>query len=381
MPQAMKATTLQETALTILKAGPDYKADSLGFETYKWAMMSESNLPDPSIAGEYLFAPVSEDNRWGAVISWEMDWPGLYSAKKKQSRLQLNSAEKSVWLSRIERLARIKGLLVDYIFQQKKISLIDKQLAGNDSVNTLADRMTAGGEITKLDLSKIKLENIVLLTSRMGVMDEMQMTLSELSSIYGRDCIPLLEKMDCEFPIPADLDLTVIGPSSLMKAEIETADAKAKMAENERKVTSMGNYPSISFGYKHAYEEMTHFNGLTLGFSLPFFSNRHKGKETQIAAEEAAFEAERVRENAELETSLLARRIEILKIRMDEIETILRANDYPSLLLKSYEGGLITLTDYLTECNYFINAELELLSLRHSISSMLLKLDLDLMSR
>ena len=124
--------------------------------------------------------------------------------------------------------------------------------------------------------------------------------------------------------------------------------------------------PSLSVGYKHAFEDGFHFNGATLGISLPIFSSRGKQKAAKASILEAESKAEAVAQEIEAETAVSLKRLMLLKKQIEEIEPIILDADYNSLLLKAYKGGALTLLEYLSDRNYFATAAMELVNLRHN---------------
>ena len=69
------------------------------------------------------------------------------------------------------------------------------------------------------------------------------------------------------------------------------------------------------------------------------------------------------------------RRIVILGLQIDEMAPVIDNTENTTLLMKAYRGGLITLIDYLNERNYFTNAAMELLTLRHSAANAMLDIE------
>ncbi len=136
----------------------------------------------------------------------------------------------------------------------------------------------------------------------------------------------------------------------------------------------MESLPGISIGYQHAFEEGIHFNGASLGISIPLFSSRNKKKAAKAATVAATHKAEAAKIAASEKIKGGLKRLSLLKNRIDEIRPILEDSGNNLLLMKAYKGGVITLIDYLNERNYFKQAGLDLLTLRYEAASTLLDL-------
>ena len=358
--------TLDDTALAILKGSAEFSIDNFSLTSFSENVKTEHNLPDPQLDGEYLVAPTNEDNRWAAELSWGLEWPGVYRQRGRESDLKIEAAKRNLMLKRVERLAEIRMLLLDYILCKKKLLILDDLALNNDSIYHLSEKAGERGEMTMLDINKVRLEYANIRAAKAGILNEEADIIASLSAIYNEDCSQLLSELKCDFPdiyIPTENDLSEISNRA---PAIETAMAEADIVRQTRKVSVMEALPNISFGYKHAYEDGIHFNGATLGISVPIFSSAGKQKAAKAAIAESDLRIEAAKSATDTEIKALYNKLSLLKTQLDEIEPIVRRSDSNSLLLKAYREGLITIIDYLTERNYFTSAELEILSLHHA---------------
>lgn len=365
-PLALSARSINETAVEILKNSPEFKSQNLDLTSIGYNLKTESNLPDPELGGEYLWMPSDVDNRYAIELTWGLEWPGVYRARSREAASKMTAAEKAVFAQRAERLAEIKDLLLSYVHCQQRISLLKQLAANNDSIYRLAEHASKNGEMTVLDLNKVKLEYANIRGAISLVEGEETEVKGNLSKLFGGDCNPLLSQMDCVFPqisLPTQEDLSRIGEIS---PSVQAAMADIQTAENARKTAKMEALPSISFGYKHAFEDGMHFNGALFGISIPIFSSRGKQKAAKAEIENTRYKAQAAAMEIESEAQTLLNRLIILKRQIEEVAPIVESVDYNDTLLKAYKGGAITLVDYISDRNYFTNAAIELVSLRYS---------------
>lgn len=361
-----KAESFESTAMAILTQSPGFISETYSLESTLKSLDTESNLPDPELGGEYLWMPRDVDNRWTIELSWGIEWPGVYNARGKEARLKMSVTEKEVWNQRNERLAEIKDLLLDYVACRQKNRLLEKLSQNNDTIYHLAMQSANGGEITLLDLNKVKLEYANIRAAKLALLNEEAEVVSGLSSIYGRDCMPLLNKMEDTFPpllFPSPDEISLISRNA---PAVQAAMAQAESARQSKKVASMEALPSLSLGYKHAFEDAMHFNGVTWGISIPMFSSRGKQKAAAASIREAEFIAEGRANEIEAEVEAIVRRMSLLDEQIKEVAPLVEDANYNSALLKAYEGGLLTLLEYISDRNYFTTAALELVNLRLS---------------
>ena len=360
-----------EEATRIISAGcPALKSLRSANEAAALEMSAETNLPDPEVEGEFLAAPKGVENRWGAGISWGFDWPGLYSARKGKVRGEIDRLTAQENLAVKNTVNEIRRLILDYILQTNRISVLKGIEASNDTVADLAAKANKGGEMTLLDLNKIRLETASLEVRLSTLISERQSTVGRLSAIAGKDCQPILEEMECVFPEPGDISESELREGIGKSREMELAKSEINAASLGRKVAKMESLPSLSIGYRHAFEDGNHFNGGSLGFSLPLFSGRGKGKAAKAALEAANLAAEQIRYENESSGIISLRQLDLLKKEIAAVAPLLESADSNALLLKAYRSGVITLIDYLGERNYYTEAAMQLLEMRYAAASL-----------
>lgn len=358
--------SINETALRILTDSPEFASENYNLESECLALATAANLPDPEVGGEYLVMPRDVVNRWAAEITWGLEWPGVYGARSKEAKMKMSSAQKALIAARAERLAEIKDLLLDYVRCRSKLLLLEELSQNNDTIYKLAEQAARGGEMTLLDLNKVRLEYANIRVAKATLLDEEAELMAEISKIYGKNCSDLLAAMECEFPeiiLPSEEQLQLIKENA---PAVQSALAEAEAARKAKKVSKMEALPSLTVGYKHQYEDLMHFNGAILGISIPIFSSRGKQKAANAEILNAEYKAEAAALEAESEAMATMRRLELILRQIEEIAPIIENADYNATLLKAYQNRVITLIEYISDRNYFTNAAMELVSLRHN---------------
>lgn len=369
----LKAQTIsyEATALQILNESPEFQYQTYNLESQINSLKTDNNLPDPEISGEYLVLPKDVDNRWALQLAWGLEWPGVYNARGKEAQEKMEAAKARLSAERAARLAEIKDLLLDYVRSQKKLLLLEELSRNNDTIYHLAEAATRGGEMTVLDLNKVKLEYANIRVAKAALLDEKAEVVTQLSQIYGKDCVSLLENMECSFPeivLPSYQDICNLKNTT---PSVRAAAAEAQAARAGLKVSKMEAFPSINFGYKHAFEDDMHFNGAVFGISLPIFSSRGKMKAAKAEILAAEYNEEVLSKGIESEAMAALNRLTTIIEQINEIAPIVEDANYNAALLKAYKGGVISLIEYISDRNYFTNAAVELVNLRHNAAKAL----------
>jgi len=361
----MSAITPREAADAIVgRNGQRLQAlvvrDAKDLESYTIA-----NAPDPEIEGGYKVAPSGVEDRWDVGISYGVEWPGVYGARRKVGKAtrEANAAEEDavVYAKRIEIIQKI----CEWMHTARRLDLMRNIAAATDSLETLTERGMRGGQMSRLDFSKISIEKGKVDMMIADIEAEKISLEGDLTTLNGGySCIALLESIDLTpektslLPLQEYLDGVKANPI------FRQAAAGLRIAEGNVKVAKAEGLPGFSLGYAHDYEDGYHFNGANLGVSIPLFSNRGKVKAAKASKAAAEFQMTVAADEAESEIRSLYDEICALDKALRVLEEVFSSTDYTSLLMKSYNGGEISLTEYLQELAWFQEAHLDFLQLQ-----------------
>lgn len=321
------------------------------------------NLTDPEIEGEYLLGNHREDNRWSAGVSQSFDWPGVYSSRRRAAEASTRAARLEAAGVFAETQTNVRLALTDYINACRNIDILDDVHVSLDEIMETMEQHK-GDEMSVLDFNKLKIEHGMLMSTLLTWEDRRLEAIARLKEIAPtEDIAGLLSSLDPVYPIytlkaPAEY-VSALGNDNRLKAldaQVEAARLEADVARKER-------LPGFSIGYKHAYEEATHFNGFTLGLTLPVFSTRNKTAAStarRFAANTALMSMQSTLEAQITSTCMRAKK---LKETTDELAEVFETHDNIALLRKALDGGQISTLQFLTEVNYILQTQLDYLDL------------------
>lgn len=339
------------------------------------AALAENNLPDPEFSGEALFGKY--DNKFNAGISQSFDWPGLYSARRASTEAQAEAARASNEVEREKARLEAASLLTKIAADKRRIAVCKRVL---DDLNVLAvqyRKMLADGNITVIDLNKLLIE-IADYTQSLGDtqcdLDDSRAALRSMAP--GLDIDALTADID-DFPaLPlGDLDKyieDVLSNSAGMRELI----AQRSADEANMRVASMSGRPGFSFGYRYANEDAHSYNGFQMGITLPFFSKRHNSEAAQAAANATAAQTQALASTLTAEVTATYRHARALHERIIVYGEAVTSTDNIAILKRSFDAGQTSLTDFVTDSRYFIEAELRLIDLRQDYTDAVLSLEL-----
>ncbi len=341
------------------------KAERASLESRGLEIKAANNLPDPELGFEHQWGEGALGNKWNITVSQSFDWPGAYRARSQASR-QAENAFAMLYKSKENDLKlNARRLLIDISYCLQRRKLTETVNANVARLNELISTAYEHGQATILDLSKIKLQLAESKTALETIDSELASLRADLIALNGNQAVSTdgLEAYDSDRLLSEDRYLEAIDCGDITAASLK---AESDYQHAGAQVARLGAYPGFSLGYVHNVELGEKFNGFSVSVTLPFFSNRHKSRSALLAAEAAEIAVTDYHMSAQTRIVTDFETAKRLEKRIDAYDAIFANDvDYLTLLKKSYDGGQITVLDYLLEINYFTEARLNYLSLCH----------------
>lgn len=180
-------------------------------------------------------------------------------------------------------------------------------------------------------------------------------------SDYPDEMVLTLEEYD---NLLADADPMSKYNEAMFKSQLETVKAEKRM-----------RFPGFTLGYTHSVEEGETFNGMTVGVKLPSFSSGNKIKAAKAMSESLAYQQNMLA--LERRAEMLSNRNKTLSLlkKYSEYKTVLKNDDSMQQLKKSFDAGEISLIDYLSEMDFFLIANQDMLQLEYEYMTALANLN------
>lgn len=327
---------------------------------------SENNLPDPEVEVEYQWGRHEVGDKFDVNVTQGFDWPGAYMARGKANKI---ASEAMSYLNRsnyIDKRLEIKQNLIDIVNVKKNMKVVKERL---DLMDQMIEKYTTGmnrGELTILDLRKLKIEKIRLNETMSALESELTLLESTLEAQNGgKECGDIIAEID-NYP-----DDTIL-PAEEYEKIIEENDPAVKysslmmQSQAQRvKAERLMQFPGFTLGYHHSWEDGDVFNGLIVGVTLPVFSTRNKVRAAK--ALRRSLEYDEMTVAIQKRATLKSNREKALALyrQMTSYESVLKNDNSIDLLKKSLEGGQISLLDYLSEMDYYLQAERDYLDVQY----------------
>lgn len=322
------------------------------------AIASDNNLADPELDFTHQWGQKGIGNKWSIGVTQNFEWPGVYTMRASRMNAEAEALRRQSDVQTSKMRLQIAEALVDLVYQKKLVDLHKTMLDRIDSMLIVSNRGLEQGEVSILDLNILKLQRIEALRSlneAISGLTEASATVKALNG--GADCSNLTATLT-DFPDTPLLPLESYIESAAENNPVIRYNNALSKAEQLRINTLRRSFlPGFSIGYSHEYEIGDHFNGLNIGLTLPVFSNRKKipAAEAQQLALQAESEASRLA--AESQITQDYKIILQLDNELSEYSSVLNDKDNMRLLSKALNAGQISILDYFSRADYFLNAQ------------------------
>lgn len=328
---------------------------SRGFQSEVMALEAENQLPGPEVGFEYKWPQQrGVENRWGIELSQEIEWPGIYGARRRAASELRELGANSVELNRQWLCYEVSDRLLQLIEVRQRLELLREVGKNLEQVSGKLNVMLERGQATVLDVRKAEFELLAV---------------KEKIASADAECNRLRGSVAFGQFLPDGIDLLTDFPAHGLEipqdspAEID-ATADAVRSNLQAQVERMKRMPSFTVGYVHDFEEGIHFNGLSVGVKLPDFGARKNSKALALEAETAQMKREEARAERNSEIAANIAEAHRLTSLLAEYNKALGQSDYLRLLQKSFDAGQITLTQYLFDQNWYLTTRLDHLAIR-----------------
>lgn len=349
---AAVAQNLDSICYTIALETPSLKAQEARIAAQRLQNEAENSLAGPEADFDYKFNASGGENRWGVSVGQGFDWPGVYYSRRKSNKLRENALENLHRQNVADKALEIKLAAIRLGQARRSMGIIGEAQA---NFSELVDKQKYAfdrGETTILTLRKSELQLMSVSTALAEAENELSQAEAALEAIAPGsrsrfDGVDDIEIVDLK---PEQLYLEALDASSGMTS----VNAEAAAAHNDISVAKRTAMPSFKLSYVHDYEEFTHFNGFGISIALPSWQPSKSVNFARANAIAADFDAVDygIVQHAKLHADYTE--AQRLYTRIADQRELLDS-DYPALLKKAYDAGIITIFDYLREYNDYLD--------------------------
>lgn len=363
-------TPFSEIITSALNRNGNLNSERLSAEAASLSAAAEAAPDGPEVEFEYLWNNGNEPNRWSVGVAQEFALPPVYSSASRVAGAEAEAAAATLLVLRADKALSIKESIIDIINANALLSYYEEVGERLNHISEAIEKSFSEGEATVLDRYKIRIA-IINNDNRIAESKAVVSACKESLSAFGIVFDATTENLLHSYP-----EQTVEAPNAdncrLLHA---VQDARILAAKAEVRKSKVDALPRFKVGFAHAFEDGHHFNGFTVGMSLPSF-----GSSKRIKAADRLLKAEMAASTADIDVSEAENRGEYrkalqLKEILDKYAPFTSDNTYLSLLTKAFDGGSLNVVDYITEINLFSESRLAYIDLNYRYNLALARLN------
>ena len=348
LPIGMQAQNIDQVLQSIEQNNKELQSQTQLLKAQKMENRTANNLPDPTVTYSSFYQNgAGKGHGTEFVASQGFDFPTQYIARNRQADLANEAIDKQQQAVRRDILLKAKLLCLDMILLNQEKTLLDIRKKNADDLETLYAKRLEAGDANILEVNKIKMERMNVLTEVAQNNAAYRTALQSLLAMNGN--------MPLEFAEEQYPHVEAINDYSTMRDEVIASDLDlqalsfaTRAAEKQVSVDKQNWLPKLEAGFRRNTDSEMSMNGFVVGGSIPLFSNR---KKVQIAKAQA-LSAQLMQEDAQLqiENNLMAlfNEMQQLKEAMDTYDVPLLYKSL-DLLKQALKEGQISLIEYFVE--------------------------------
>lgn len=328
-------------------------------------------LQNPEAGYNYLWGGRDAiGNRTDINIKQSFDFPTAYRYRRQIADSRNLQAELEYKKQRVDILLRARLIFVDLIYANAEIEENGKRLAHAQDLADAFQRLYEKGDVSILEHNKAQLN---LLNYRKVVemlTIERNAVLKQLSVLNGGITIDLTQSYLPSRVLPTDFDqwysrVEQINPELLwLKQEVE-------VSMKQQKLNQAQSFPKASAGYMSENLSGEHFQGVTVGVSIPLWENKNKLKYAR--AQTIAIQGMELDSKLQFYNQLKLQHDKAASLQKMAVEyrQLLESSQNPMLLKKALDKGEINLINYLMELSFTYQAIDKLLKSEYELNTVL----------
>ncbi|GHT71256.1 transporter [Bacteroidia bacterium] len=308
---------------------------------------------NPEVEYHYLWGNKSNiGNRTDFSATQSFDFPTAYHYKQKISENKNIQIDTKYRIECQKILLEAKRICIELIYLNIYSSELDKRLQHARQIAGAYQSKYDNGEANIIDLNKAKF-SLLNIEKQSGILQvDRELLKSELIRLNGGNSIDfMLMNYDTE-PLPSDFEqwYASIKDNNLF---IKYLQKETELSKKNEKLQRALNLPKFFAGYMSEKVMTEHFQGVTVGVSIPLWENKNTVK--QIKARTLANQATENDANFRFynETKALYRKaVKLRQIITDYTKNMIVVNN-SELLKKALDTGELSLIDYMQELSIY----------------------------
>lgn len=333
--------------------------------------MTGLTLADPTVEFSYQWGnPATVPDKKTLDVSQSFDVASLSGGKRRVAEARNAVSALTADAAELAKSYEVDALMTRAVYLHELQRWYNSALALTDKVMEAAEKALAHGDMTAVEVNSIRINrrNLEAETELNAI--ELASALSTLSGLGGGVDLDWDADGYLGYSLPSDFDAWC---ATALTADPTVAAAKAGVVVADREISLRRSeaLPSFSVGYTSEMVNDANYFGVSVGVTVPLWSNRGRVDAAQAAKAAAA---------AELDDAMVAYTTD-LRLKYDRASALARlADDCRRLrddcdisegLKKQFDTGYIAITDYLSQLMTMLELDRKVIEAEHDYQAAL----------
>lgn len=312
-------------------------------------------LPDPEIGFNYLWGnPSSVGNRQDVSVSQSFDIATLSGLKSKVANGKNELVEWQYKADRMNILLEAKKYCLDLIYYNSLLSELAVRLEHAETIAAGQKERLDSGEGNVLEYNNVQLNLSTVKGEVSRIETERNSVISQLTRLNGGMELMLDDSIFASIDLPTDFVqwYTIAEDKnpvlSYVKQEIELSKKQVSLSK------SMG-LPTFSAGFMSENVVGQRYQGVSVGVSVPLWSNKNRVKQAKTAVRAAESRQTDAKQQFFSQLEILYARTLGLKNTAENYRASLTNANNSTLLKRALDTGQISMLDYIVEIGLYYN--------------------------
>ncbi len=313
-------------------------------------------LANPEVEFHYLWGnPNLMGNRTDITVKQSFDFPTAYGHRGKIADLQNANAELAFKAERINVLLSAKQACIDLVYYNALAKEYAVRLQNAERIAATYKAKLNKGDANILENNKAQLNLTTVQTEAARIEAERTALLTQLKSLNGGKDIAFPDNVYPANVLPTNFD-DWYATAETKSPILQYVSGQIAIGNQQVKLNRAMGLPKFSAGYMSEKLVGEHFQGVTVGVSVPLWENKNRVKEAkaQVRAAESTLEDNKVQFYNRLQSLHL--KASAMQQSAQKVRQSLSTNSNEPLLKKALDAGEISLLNYLLEIEYYYDA-------------------------
>lgn len=339
---AFAQTSVEDILRLVAENNTTLKAAADKVEAEKQEVMIETSLEDPEVGFDYLWGkPGMIGKRKDINVNQTFDLATVFGYRKRLANSQKELLELELQQKQLETRLEAMDLLVQITYYNQALAIYEERLQQEKQLADSYEKRLAAGDANKLETNRARLSLADIESETERVKMERDLLLLQLKTLCGGAEIAYNS---------TDYNALNITPEMSLKALQEAQNTQQeRIAENDFKSAKAQSLPSLTAGYMAELTDDEKWNGVTVGVSIPLWSNRHNMKRARLSLQSARSESADAAYQLEQLAAAQRLRTERYHDIAQKMQQKLANASSTALLRKALNEGEISLVEYTIE--------------------------------